>query len=818
MENNEESRLETLSSQRDTDRVDGLHSVMQQVSPGLRMLSQNFFNDSSPSVDYRPSMGPEDLSAKIPEAIEGLPSKEQQTMKITFLNRGKDSPEHASLKKSLEFVCVERTLTRLPSSFETVYLHLKSLDLRFNSFTEIPDQVFSLINLRVLRMDGNLISSVPAEISMLTCLQILTLSKNYIHFVHPEAQKLAELSALVLSDNAFEEWPEPVGGGLAKLRLLHLHGNPQIVGIPLDFCTMEKLQEFSFDWFLYVPSIREKLLKGAEGLQHIAAAKHLCKLLLAQEDVKTCDFMTFLQYFLTGPQREAYPLHTAARLGHDRILSEILGHVDVNLVNDDDETALAIALRTSSRLCALVLLKSKDVNLDAVQLADGNALHVAIKKGWYDVAEQIMVHGGLDPNARDLAGSTALHLLFEAYNVDSRMCGSLCRKLVEVPFCDCNSRNKNNLTPLQCAARKNQREAIRFALAHNARGGTCSFDFNAVGGKHGFSVLHYLVIYSTLETIKDTLAAHSASGGLELFARDGYGRTARDLVKNSVSGKLLLKHEKICVRRWVQSDGHDSMSETEGAREAQMSSTIQAYGLFGFSAAKNDICGGVAPSSDKKSTPAKRKRNPSRNVKLPDKKAQEESGEVGKAGHENPGVHRPSASVNMAEGMEETLMGTQRENMVTHIRLSKAERLLIQNRYSELYHMLQCEECARAKKYRILFYVFSQLDREAEEIFVLLREHAFGSANRGLEIDSKYLDELFLWLKGYFPLETQKMKNRPLKVGLYSKNHMLARASYVSTRTVMPRREMLAFRSEIKLGSVDEMDVALAADMSKDMG
>ena len=70
------------------------------------------------------------------------------------------------------------------------------------------------------------------------------------------------------------------------------------------------------------------------------------------------------------------------------------------------------------------------------------------------------------------------------------------------------------------------------------------FDFDIKGGKYDFTVLHYIVLYTDIQTTMFILQ----SVNINAFATDCYGRTARDLVKNTAVGKLLYKYEARAVR------------------------------------------------------------------------------------------------------------------------------------------------------------------------------------------------------------------------------------------------------------------------------
>eukprot|EP00826_Nyctotherus_ovalis_P041432 TRINITY_DN4164_c0_g2_i2.p1 TRINITY_DN4164_c0_g2~~TRINITY_DN4164_c0_g2_i2.p1 ORF type:complete len:451 (-),score=61.18 TRINITY_DN4164_c0_g2_i2:22-1251(-) len=188
------------------------------------------------------------------------------------------------------------------------------------------------------------------------------------------------------------------------------------------------------------------------------------------------------------------------------------------------------------------LLGNNDVRV-SVPSKHGTALHLAIIKGHWYICKQLIKHRMLEPNVKDSSGNTVLHLLFNIFEQEKLTATKLCEELLALPTCNPNEKNAEGLTVLHCAAKRNQTAAIRFALEVN-RTRRSPFDFQAAGGKQGFTVLHFLAIYADVELINEVLQTN-----VNVFATDFSGRTARDVVKSSVIGKVLLRCEKAVGKR-----------------------------------------------------------------------------------------------------------------------------------------------------------------------------------------------------------------------------------------------------------------------------
>ena len=92
---------------------------------------------------------------------------------------------------------------------------------------EIPAELGSLANLRVLQLDGNRLNGeIPAELGSLANLERLNLSSTWLSGEIPaELGSLANLESLVLDDSGLSGEIPPELGSLANLELLNLSQN-----------------------------------------------------------------------------------------------------------------------------------------------------------------------------------------------------------------------------------------------------------------------------------------------------------------------------------------------------------------------------------------------------------------------------------------------------------------------------------------------------------------------------------------------------------------------------------------------------------------
>ncbi|KRZ49734.1 Death-associated protein kinase dapk-1, partial [Trichinella nativa] len=127
------------------------------------------------------------------------------------------------------------------------------------------------------------------------------------------------------------------------------------------------------------------------------------------------DILKFLESrgcdFSLPDKRGDNPLHLAAQNGHIKIVNYLISRVDVGATNNFKE----------------------------------NALHIAVRYGFLDIAGSLVMSGKVDLNAQDKHGETALHIAcWHGYTlIASLLCN--CKP-------DLGIKNKDGETPLICAA------------------------------------------------------------------------------------------------------------------------------------------------------------------------------------------------------------------------------------------------------------------------------------------------------------------------------------------------------------------------------
>jgi len=112
------------------------------------------------------------------------------------------------------------------------------LDLSRKKLTEIPDNVFELVNLKTLDLSQNELTYISSDITKLANLQALYLNSNRLTdiFVLPELVNLKDLN---LSYNGLIYISDL--SKLVNLEYLYLDHN-KLTSIPCELCEMKKLR------------------------------------------------------------------------------------------------------------------------------------------------------------------------------------------------------------------------------------------------------------------------------------------------------------------------------------------------------------------------------------------------------------------------------------------------------------------------------------------------------------------------------------------------------------------------------------------------
>ncbi|XP_034560874.1 leucine-rich repeat-containing protein 69 isoform X2 [Notolabrus celidotus] len=123
-----------------------------------------------------------------------------------------------------------------------VYAQATSLTLSSKKIKEVPECVFMLTNLSVLRLNNNSICCLPDELSSLQQLSELNLGNNALKEVPAVLGHLESLNKLYLFSNQIRAVPPEVIGSLRNLVVLNLNHN-HIQRLPAEIKSLSRLPQ-----------------------------------------------------------------------------------------------------------------------------------------------------------------------------------------------------------------------------------------------------------------------------------------------------------------------------------------------------------------------------------------------------------------------------------------------------------------------------------------------------------------------------------------------------------------------------------------------
>uniref|UniRef100_A0A3P8RG83 PDZ domain-containing protein n=1 Tax=Astatotilapia calliptera TaxID=8154 RepID=A0A3P8RG83_ASTCA len=141
-------------------------------------------------------------------------------------------------------------LEYLPANFGSGFFPLRSihrltqlerLDLGSNEFSEVPEVLEQIHNLKELWLDNNSLQTIPGSIGKLRQLRYLDLAKNRIETLDADISGCEALEDLLLSSNMLQHLPDSIGM-LKKLTTLKVDDN-QLTSLPNTIGSLSLLEE-----------------------------------------------------------------------------------------------------------------------------------------------------------------------------------------------------------------------------------------------------------------------------------------------------------------------------------------------------------------------------------------------------------------------------------------------------------------------------------------------------------------------------------------------------------------------------------------------
>uniref|UniRef100_H0VEU2 Leucine-rich repeat-containing protein 7 n=1 Tax=Cavia porcellus TaxID=10141 RepID=H0VEU2_CAVPO len=188
--------------------------------------------------------------------LSSLPTSIASLVNLKELDISKNGvqefPENIKCCKCLTIIEASvNPISKLPDAKEIAVPEMRSmhklaqlerLDLGNNEFSELPEVLDQIQNLRELWMDNNALQVLPGSIGKLKMLVYLDMSKNRIETVDMDISGCEALEDLLLSSNMLQQLPDSIGL-LKKLTTLKVDDN-QLTMLPNTIGNLSLLEEF----------------------------------------------------------------------------------------------------------------------------------------------------------------------------------------------------------------------------------------------------------------------------------------------------------------------------------------------------------------------------------------------------------------------------------------------------------------------------------------------------------------------------------------------------------------------------------------------
>lgn len=127
---------------------------------------------------------------------------------------------------------------------------LIELQIRGNTISNIPDEIYNLTKLEVLYMNSNVITEISSNIEQLTQLRALVANSNRIKIIPTTILNLKNITRINLCNNNIDELPSRIVEEWINSKpnyVIQLEGNPLVVN-PRALSESEFTQPVTKEW------------------------------------------------------------------------------------------------------------------------------------------------------------------------------------------------------------------------------------------------------------------------------------------------------------------------------------------------------------------------------------------------------------------------------------------------------------------------------------------------------------------------------------------------------------------------------------------
>ncbi|KRX05560.1 Ankyrin repeat-containing domain [Pseudocohnilembus persalinus] len=494
----------------------------------------------------------------------------------SHLNSG-STQKNKVIKTVIEvsYTCSKKNIEEFPTNYSFQPLNLQILDLTFNKFKEIPEQIFEFKNLNTLRLDSNFIREIPSQLFEDINLQILTVSNNLIYYIPENINKQNKLIQLDLSINRLDQINPNGICQLKQLKSLKINNN-EFRYLPYEMENLSNLLEIQLDWFKYCQPQMNQQMTDKIILQEFV---YMFQTLRLQKDLEQdpllkfnnqeinlenmdqiaelkqngVTFIEFVTYFSKQMFQINQKYHHGRTLAHLASLDEDTGALIsileynyelINSLDYDENTPLSLAILQEKYFSSKTLIQNgAKVNLGGGLY--GSCLNITtIKQNFYLI--QDLLKRGANANQTDNEGNAPLHYLMTIYHRNYKMSEKICQLLLHYGA-NPNLKNDEGFTPIHLAAKKGQVEAIKFVLRYNNNIAyhdhtVIPFNLTKKGGNEKYTPLQLACYHGYIELVELFLENNPPQ---DLFQKTIQGHQASDLCRrDTIISKLLQKEEQ----------------------------------------------------------------------------------------------------------------------------------------------------------------------------------------------------------------------------------------------------------------------------------